>query len=192
MLWCQKCYTGLPQLIAEYTDRPSVLKRHLLRCKSDEEVAEPWVSCDACGKWIHQICGLYNERFADKEEGSGLPAPRYECPKCKLEAKALEGRTSVIIKAPRPRGRPPKNPVKAVSPASSDADLAAADDADGAEDADDADGEQGAGTSAPTSPASAGSTHAVVDEAPSAGRGGEKPSSADKGKDGDSSVTASH
>lgn len=119
MLWCQKCYTALPQLIMELHDRPPVLKRQLLRCKSDEEVSEPWVSCDTCGKWVHMICGLYNDRFSDGEMPGAAPV-RYECPKCKLEAKSVEGKLTVVARpVGRPRGRQPKiapAPFKPVSP----------------------------------------------------------------------------
>ena len=121
MLWCQKCHTSLPQLILEVPNGPPVLKRNLMRCKSDEEVAEAWVSCDACGKWVHEICGLYNERFGDADH-SGKLQPRYECPRCKLEAKSVEGRTSVVVvrQVGRPRGRPKltSSAAKSVSPAS--------------------------------------------------------------------------
>eukprot|EP00605_Chrysophyceae_sp_TOSAG23-4_P000433 GSChrysophyteH1.ASY1.ANO1.490.1 assembled CDS len=91
MLWCQRCFSSLPQVIAESqpsADPPKapITKRSLLRCKSDEEVSEPWVECDTCHKWVHQICGLYNDHV-DEKPGK---TPLYECPRCILEAKAME------------------------------------------------------------------------------------------------------
>eukprot|EP00606_Chrysophyceae_sp_TOSAG23-5_P000811 GSChrysophyteH2.ASY1.ANO1.1617.1 assembled CDS len=72
MLWCQRCYSGLPQVIVEGTPtadppKPTVTKRSLLRCKSDEEVSEPWVECETCNKWVHQVCALYNDRYEEED-----------------------------------------------------------------------------------------------------------------------------
>ena len=116
MLWCQRCYTGLPSLILELTGRPPLLKKNLLKRRLDEEVAEPWVKCDKCDRPCHQICALYNNRISttsssnradvDKDiaapngvgrigEGvNGMSTPctssssqdRYECPLCKQES----------------------------------------------------------------------------------------------------------
>lgn len=103
MLWCQRCYTGLPTVILELPSRPPLLKRNLLKRRLDEEVAEPWVSCDTCGHWFHQICALYNDRMSvssdsgpsGSKDGVSLsggsstctnPRGHYECPLCKLEA----------------------------------------------------------------------------------------------------------
>ena len=113
MLWCQRCYSSLPQVVVDGTvQRAPIMKRNLLRCKSDEEVSEPWVECDTCHKWVHQVCGLYNDRYINQEEGvsreekklssqnsqsqgsSSQESKRtteiYECPRCKLEHAALE------------------------------------------------------------------------------------------------------
>lgn len=97
MLWCLRCYTGLPPVILELLGRPPLLKKNLLKRRLDEEVAEPWVSCDICGHWFHHICALYNDRIGAAGRRGGLAisgasstytAPRgpYECPLCKLES----------------------------------------------------------------------------------------------------------
>ena len=91
------------------------------------------MECDTCHKWVHQICGLYNNRFMaageetdgaddmlgdeeeDDEEGgnrrrTGRAAPFYECPRCKLETEAissLKATAKVKIEAPPP---PPLRP----------------------------------------------------------------------------------
>ena len=115
MLWCQKCYMGLPTVVIEGTEKTRLLKKSLLKCKSDEEVSEPWVSCDRCGSWCHQICGLYNDRWADKEKDALDASARYECPRCKLVSLVGEPGDKP---AGRGRGRQPKIKIKAVSPAS--------------------------------------------------------------------------
>ena len=70
MLWCQRCFSGLPQVIVEAvpglpsssvngdatstgtgtgtgTGKEAITKKSLLKCKSDEEIYEPWVECDS-------------------------------------------------------------------------------------------------------------------------------------------------
>jgi hypothetical protein len=54
-------------------------KKDMMKRRYDEQVAEPWVECDKCGFWYHQICALYQssseEEFFEK----------FVCPLCVLE-----------------------------------------------------------------------------------------------------------
>ncbi|CAI5714240.1 unnamed protein product [Hyaloperonospora brassicae] len=101
--WCAKCYASLPKVLvlktassmvattsepppavgAEYTTS----KLELLKAKFMDELTEPWVQCDYCNGWVHQICALFNacENADDDEE------VMYTCPLCRLqELDALE------------------------------------------------------------------------------------------------------
>lgn len=105
-LWCQRCHGGLNSVLpppdgtegmAEYMDPeekekvgkgappPSLLyKRDLLRRKFDEEIAEPWVQCDACQRWVHQTCALFNDRSNATPNGTDA---RFCCPECEANTK---------------------------------------------------------------------------------------------------------
>eukprot|EP01031_Cornospumella_fuschlensis_P031386 gene31386-37937_t len=79
LVWCQKCYGSLPSIL--FDDVPgvkSIPKRSLLKRKFDEEIAEPWVECDKCGNWFHQVCALYSLL--------GNETQPFTCPMCILES----------------------------------------------------------------------------------------------------------
>lgn len=40
---------------AQVPEAPALRKRDLLRRKFDEEISEPWVQCDRCNSWVHQV-----------------------------------------------------------------------------------------------------------------------------------------
>ena len=81
--WCQKCYSALPIVVLETRNSTPLMKKDLLRRRSDEEVAEPWVQCDTCSSWVHQVCSLYNSSMAPLErESAGLGG--FDCPSCKV------------------------------------------------------------------------------------------------------------
>lgn len=87
-LYCQKCYGSLPHSSEVGRDehgQPQILyRKSLLKRRFDEEVSEPWVQCEDCGEWVHQVCALFNDRFNDSGVVSELP--RYTCPSCHLSA----------------------------------------------------------------------------------------------------------
>lgn len=70
--WCQKCYSGLSQVIDARQSAP-LLKKDLLKRKTDEEVLESWISCGQCGSRMHEICALYSPLFKSPS------APQNEC-----------------------------------------------------------------------------------------------------------------
>lgn len=82
--WCQPCYTDAKdkELIA---GEKSVKKEELTKRKNDELHEEPWVQCDKCNRWVHQICVLFNGRKVDgKNEKQSEP---FYCPSCLLEVR---------------------------------------------------------------------------------------------------------
>ncbi|KAH8051477.1 histone acetyltransferase [Aureococcus anophagefferens] len=93
-LWCHKCYLGLKSVIPPPADHgePAAAsglwyKRDLIKRKFDEDVAEPWVQCDACWRWVHQTCALFN---AKAEADRGCDGQRFVCPLCELQGAHLD------------------------------------------------------------------------------------------------------
>lgn len=102
--WCSSCYKQmkdgpidmslLPQLSSAATEvSPStgalpfdgVLKKvSLVKRKNSEVAEEPWVECDSCKLWYHQICALFNER---NHAISGEQEP-FVCPICVKKQRA--------------------------------------------------------------------------------------------------------
>ena len=69
-------------------------KRDLLRRKFDEEVAEPWVQCDSCHRWVHQTCAAFNERADKTTKGQGA---RFCCPECEANTKVPPMKVSLKV-----------------------------------------------------------------------------------------------
>ncbi|CAI5717252.1 unnamed protein product [Peronospora destructor] len=104
--WCSTCYKQmkegpidmslLPQLSSAATEvahppgtsmapLDGVLKKSsLLKRKNSEVAEEPWVECDSCKLWYHQICALFNER---NHAISGEQEP-FVCPICVKKQRA--------------------------------------------------------------------------------------------------------
>ncbi|KAJ1448412.1 histone acetylation protein-domain-containing protein [Pelagophyceae sp. CCMP2097] len=83
-LWCHKCYLGLKSVIPPPAcdDGGGIwYKRDLLKRKFDDDVAEPWVQCDTCSRWVHQVCALFNAK-AEADTGGGA---RFVCLLCEIQ-----------------------------------------------------------------------------------------------------------
>ncbi|EEY67795.1 histone acetyltransferase, putative [Phytophthora infestans T30-4] len=108
--WCSKCFTSLPKeltikvLPSTITDHehptPStdntLSKFALLKAKFMDELTEPWVQCDQCSGWVHQICALFNAcENADEEE-----EVMYTCPLCRLEELDAEEKNNELGMSP--------------------------------------------------------------------------------------------
>lgn len=86
VIYCQKCFSNLPPVInKDMSSNETVLKKDMLKRRSDEEVAEPWVHCDTCHHWMHQICALYTDCLPSDSLEGDIQA-KFECPMCRLEA----------------------------------------------------------------------------------------------------------
>lgn len=95
-IYCQKCHASLPPILTESSNvsdegsssaSTALKKKSLLKRKFDEEIAEPWVSCQQCGFSFHQICVLAPNQFQRLDDLNKA----FTCPICMLE----EGVTNI-------------------------------------------------------------------------------------------------
>ena len=77
MLGKLACYVLFSHLPVYGVLQLQVRKSELEKRKNDDEQEEGWVACDACGAWVHMICGLFNKGRNDDD----MP---YHCPNCLL------------------------------------------------------------------------------------------------------------
>ena len=83
--WCQPCYSELKDGADITAGEDTIKKKDLSKKKNDEVHEEPWVQCDKCNRWVHQICVLFNGRSTDTKTTD----PFY-CPICLLELRKTE------------------------------------------------------------------------------------------------------
>jgi E1A/CREB-binding protein len=77
--WCETCYEMLPSTDAiSLDDGTEIQKSELQVSKNDALPEEPWVQCDNCHSWVHQVCALFNGR-TNKSSAS------YMCPNCHVK-----------------------------------------------------------------------------------------------------------
>lgn len=98
--YCQKCYAGLGAVLPQSGDQSDSYdstvryKKHLLKRKNDEEIAENWLTCTKCNRGVHQVCAMHNE-VVHQEEG-------YVCPTCISEADADSASTDACSSSKDP------------------------------------------------------------------------------------------
>jgi E1A/CREB-binding protein len=85
--WCHVCYADLRESQPMDMGDCSFTKGELTKKKNDEQHEEPWVGCDECPRWVHQICALFNGR---KNHGETTV---YHCPFCVQQTRVKLGLT---------------------------------------------------------------------------------------------------
>jgi E1A/CREB-binding protein len=83
--WCNACYNAINGSIE--VEGNKYAKSQLAKKKNDDDLEEPWVQCDYCNGWYHQICVLFNGR---RNEGGEAP---FTCPSCILSQLDKKERT---------------------------------------------------------------------------------------------------
>lgn len=74
--WCNPCFNSIQGYVDVEGQR--FPKQVMVKKKNDDDLEEPWVQCDYCEDWYHQICVLFNGR---RNEGGEAP---FTCPNCIL------------------------------------------------------------------------------------------------------------
>merc|ERR1711871_1526383 len=90
--WCQQCFSDLKENQAIIIPEKTIYKRDIAgsKKKHQEESDEPWVGCDICKRWVHQICGMFNSRRNVSDEVA------YVCPNCVVERRNKTGEDNVL------------------------------------------------------------------------------------------------
>lgn len=86
---CMMCSVCPPSTLQEMGVKKSELTKH----KNDTEIEEPWVQCDNCQGWVHQICGLFNK-------GRNKEDVHYLCPDCLATGLECGQRQRIEVCAP--------------------------------------------------------------------------------------------
>ena len=74
--FCSGCWQKIQGSVE--IEGKKVPKNQLQKRKNAEDLEEPWVQCDTCNSWVHQVCSLFNK--GRNEGGSG----HFSCPECLL------------------------------------------------------------------------------------------------------------
>ena len=77
-IWCQSCYENMHRRKQQIIGGRKVTKEMLIKKKNSDILGEPWVQCDVCNAWQHQICCMYNARAEAKYQDG-----RFVCPLCR-------------------------------------------------------------------------------------------------------------
>ena len=74
--WCTDCFDKTKKDTVESNGR--VYKKADMEKKRNNELfAEPWVSCDKCNRWVHQVCALFNMRKNNPNSNTSYTCPAW-------------------------------------------------------------------------------------------------------------------
>jgi len=81
--WCSQCFNELGDKQTIPLPDCTLMKADLAnnKKKHTEESEEPWVACDGCDGWVHQLCALFNGR-------RNIGEVPFLCPKCVVAKRA--------------------------------------------------------------------------------------------------------
>ena len=80
-VWCGPCIKAQANG-PELPDGRVIPKNQLVKRTNNEDQEEPWVQCDKCNRWQHQVCALFNDASNRQADGDAA----YTCPVCRLDA----------------------------------------------------------------------------------------------------------
>eukprot|EP01029_Cantina_marsupialis_P012298 TRINITY_DN27146_c0_g1_i1.p1 TRINITY_DN27146_c0_g1~~TRINITY_DN27146_c0_g1_i1.p1 ORF type:complete len:1336 (-),score=283.60 TRINITY_DN27146_c0_g1_i1:427-4434(-) len=87
--WCVSCFENNKSTAME-VNGVKYEKEDCEKIKKSVNEQEPWVQCDQCSKWYHQICVLYNPK-RDRQKSTKQPT-KFCCPLCWLEREDINMR----------------------------------------------------------------------------------------------------
>eukprot|EP00892_Ulva_mutabilis_P000524 jgi/Ulvmu1/10472/UM064_0009.1 len=75
-VWCNACFTSAGEQIRVHD---TMVKKEAIvspqKQRNVEVAAEHWVACDGCNRWVHMVCGLFNNH-SNKDD------TKFLCPWC--------------------------------------------------------------------------------------------------------------
>ena len=88
--WCTTCYNEMKENQQIQTGDSVIYKRDLQKKKHSEDAEEPWVQCDLCQRWVHQICTLFNGRRNVSDNVA------FVCPACVILKRLKKGPSTLM------------------------------------------------------------------------------------------------
>lgn len=90
--WCNPCYSDLKDSQTIRLPDCTISRLELVKKKHNEDSEESWVECEGpCGRWVHQICGLFNGRRNIGDEC------HFVCPNCLTEKRKKASSNEIIV-----------------------------------------------------------------------------------------------